>query len=460
MNLFVPKSKLHDSFYTVVVINDKTLSLRRGNYADGVAWGFNERFESIKYGDKSWSRLHIATSSSYSDEMQAYAAGYMEGCLTHSDIRQFYNEFVSILSAVPQQETFKNRALTHWQELFTHCQKSNTTSSFTQCNIIVQLLGELEGYNDCSGTEEKLHLTDLFLLNSHDEFATFFPDLFEPLPPSLGISKTRSDFFAAFLSSHALGRSACQTPRVIKHYQLGFTHPKGASKVSFTSYPGMLDSPDAFYVLSNSLAIFRVPLEIQQEPYSNSHPAGLPNLIRSLNAVRFASSAYDWVSLHKSVSGEFIIPAKWLVVNLKNVVKQDMPEGTAWLTEETQTLSYSEDVTEYLAADGDLLQRMLDTQPFFAEIARNTLPINHTNHIDIQEWWGHVDSFSNAKQISREAVSDFVSVQKATPSVDFVMLSAEKTDMSDFCGFYMSGVKTLSKPTMHEWEDGWLPYHA
>lgn len=98
-----------------------------------------------------------------------------------------------------------------------------------------------------------------------------------------------------------------------------------------------------------------------------------------------------------------------------------MPEGTAWLTEETQTLSYSEDVTEYLAADGDLLQRMLDTQPFFAEIARNTLPINHTNHIDIQEWWGHVDSFSNAKQISREAVSDFVSVQKATPSVDFVV---------------------------------------
>lgn len=36
MNLFVPKSKLHDSFYTVVVINDKTLSLRRGNYADGM----------------------------------------------------------------------------------------------------------------------------------------------------------------------------------------------------------------------------------------------------------------------------------------------------------------------------------------------------------------------------------------------------------------------------------------
>ena len=66
---------------------------------DASAWGsFAD-----EVNETGWSRLHILTNSSRSDEEQTFAAGYLEGLLTQPQIyHSFLNNFGPDVPRVPE----------------------------------------------------------------------------------------------------------------------------------------------------------------------------------------------------------------------------------------------------------------------------------------------------------------------------------------------------------------------
>ena len=149
----------HTSKYHIVKddidANDKRM-VASGSYTDSI-------------GSAGWGALEIRTYPHHADERQMYAAGLVEGALTHARIRQLYINDVSLRSA---RSLVKLYEYFHIQDQYLRSHAPNGINAapgslyWTHVALeMSQLDGLTDGYNYAAADDSKLVLGDMWLLN-------------------------------------------------------------------------------------------------------------------------------------------------------------------------------------------------------------------------------------------------------------------------------------------------------
>merc|ERR1719324_350468 len=119
--------------------------------------------------------------------------------------------------------------------------------------------------------------------------------------------------------------------RIFKHYYFEVGLP--VVGISMSSYPGCVSSTDDYFLAGNGMAAMSTSLGVpatgpESEPAANN---GLPSFVRSIMAMRLASTPEQWAKVYGFVHG--IAGGKqWLVVNYNNLeVGSALQNQTAFL---------------------------------------------------------------------------------------------------------------------------------
>jgi len=143
--------------------------------------------------------------------------------------------------------------------------------------------------------------------------------------------------------------------RLYKNYELNFKLSSNVSpSVSFSSYPGDLQSTDDFYITSSKLVV----METTNSVYNKSlyldyfSEKTVPEWIRIMIANRMAGSGKEWVSIFGLYnSGTY--NNQWQVVDYKLFTPgSKLKEGTLWIAEQIPGFLVSGDETDFLQSNG------------------------------------------------------------------------------------------------------------
>eukprot|EP00744_Colponema_vietnamica_P002813 GILI01004382.1.p1 GENE.GILI01004382.1~~GILI01004382.1.p1 ORF type:complete len:269 (+),score=78.08 GILI01004382.1:154-960(+) len=153
--------------------DQKELSVKPGVDTQAAAWAYYSD-EIDKIG---WAKLHIRTNPEVDSEVQMYAAGYLEGSLTHRRMAEFLSNINKLhgndRGAMGEVYDFFSRSIA-----FVKSQIAVPVSQLTleerqywrQVALsLKQLEGILDGYNSVAPPAVKMTMEDLMLLNSDGE---------------------------------------------------------------------------------------------------------------------------------------------------------------------------------------------------------------------------------------------------------------------------------------------------
>jgi len=160
---------------------------------------------------------------------------------------------------------------------------------------------------------------------------------------------------------------------------------KGSQSVTFSSYPGFLNSFDDFYITSSGLVVTETSLNVfNTSTYSALSPQTIPCGTRAMVSNRMATSGAEWVNTYSQYqSGTY--NNQWMVVDTKKFIpKQQLMPGTMWILEQLPGLVKSADVTNILNYGYWPSYNV----PFFPEIFQAagyaTLPLNSSDKFNYQ----------------------------------------------------------------------------
>ncbi|OWF46224.1 putative phospholipase B-like 2 [Mizuhopecten yessoensis] len=316
-----------------------------------------------------WSLLEVSTSESYSDDVQAYAAGLVEGYLTADFIKmQWYNTiegycdkpytaYCTRLQAYLQQNLdwmnrmiSKSKADPYWNQVKLYLLQVSGVSSgyfYPQVHVIGQPTTKLDPmgmyFMQISGDLEDLEGALHKPTKSHVLGSGSCSALVKLLPGA-------KDLFV----SHDTWSSYMSMLRVLKKYDLPFHDSQGkivpAQTMSFSSYPGSVMSGDDYYLLSSGLVSMETTIGNSNDTlWSYIHPTeSVPEGIRSMVANRIARTGKEWVDAFAHFnSGTY--NNEWMVVDYKQFVpgRTDLT-GVLYVLEQIPGLIEYEDLTPLL----------------------------------------------------------------------------------------------------------------
>jgi len=150
--------------------------------------------------------------------------------------------------------------------------------------------------------------------------------------------------------AHTSWFSYSATTRILKYYDFPLSpQSTAAQKVTFSSYPGFLNSFDDYYITSSGLVVIETSLNVFNiSMYSALSPETVPCGTRTIVANRMASSGEEWTDIYsKYQSGTY--NNQWMVVDTKRFIpKLQMLPGTLWVLEQLPGFIKSADVTNIL----------------------------------------------------------------------------------------------------------------
>lgn len=355
---------------TVFLDNQGQFSVQRGiiNKVRGVAWGvFDENLNLT-----GWSSLDIQTNSNYSDDLQAFAAGFVEGFLTAPHIRttaiNIYPTFFGNASTPPRAVSdFLNTQEDWSREMIS---KNKAVDPFwAQVGFIFQQLdGLVAGYQQSSSP--KLDRFQFQMLNAVGDLFDIIPAVqphkqvnYMNMTTSEAIRKhSQSGHCSAIIKlpgnygdlfyGHSSWYTFVNTNRIFKHYNFAYSAASQtrAHGVSFSSYPGFLESLDDFYMLSSGIGWTQTTNSvIDQTVYTSVKPQSLLAWQRVRVASSMASSGSDWFShFQRYYSGTYA--NQYMIVDFnKFSPSTPLQADTLWVVEEMPGLIVGGDLTDTLS---------------------------------------------------------------------------------------------------------------
>eukprot|EP01060_Flectonema_neradi_P030152 TRINITY_DN430_c1_g3_i1.p1 TRINITY_DN430_c1_g3~~TRINITY_DN430_c1_g3_i1.p1 ORF type:complete len:553 (+),score=98.41 TRINITY_DN430_c1_g3_i1:75-1661(+) len=319
-----------------------------------------------------WGILDVNTrpSKGWSDADQAYGAGYAEGRLTAPRIwEHFQNMYQSHYGDLTKEEITKVNDWLVEQYTWTKTQaKMNEGDVFWDqvANVMHQFDGLVDGYANTSMSA--LNQADFLMLNGDGDlfqivpavvprkvyqFDTMTNDEAEDTLAKMGkcssIIKTTGDFSDLFMG-HSSWYTYSATNRIFKHYQMGYEADVPGKKVSFSSYPGYLESLDDFYMMSSGLGMVQTSINFANSSfYSYVKPQSLLAWQRVRTAHVVASTGEEWhAAVSRSHSGTYC--NQYMIVNY-NLFEAGKPlkPGTLWVMEEIPGQLPGADLTDVLS---------------------------------------------------------------------------------------------------------------
>ena len=222
-----------------------------------------------------WDKLAITTNSMFNDELQAEAAGRLEGELTKERIYYHYlnikNDFQiddKISEFFEKQESF----------VFDSMQKDgkNDPMLYNAYLIKIQYNAIMNQYNSTVDSSRKLTKNDFHLINYIAEISDLVDKFRVEKYGETDYSKmTNEEIFNNFLKrthcsalfkvnndlselyfGHNTWNTYYSAIRIIKEYNLNYNNKWVKSKnIIFTSYPATMSSLDDFYTTSHGLVV-------------------------------------------------------------------------------------------------------------------------------------------------------------------------------------------------------------
>merc|ERR1719277_1331062 len=150
-----------------------------------------------------------------------------------------------------------------------------------------------------------------------------------------GIIKVPGDFSDLYMS-HSSWFTYSNTNRIFKHYFLNYSNPATtARRITFSSYPGFLESLDDFYLLDSGLGwIQTTNTVLDHSVYSEVKPESLLAWQRVRVASAMAHTGREWYeTLKKHFSGTYA--NQYMVVDF-NLFEPKSPikPNLLWVIEE------------------------------------------------------------------------------------------------------------------------------
>jgi hypothetical protein len=214
-----------------------------------------------------WDVLSISTDGTQADLTQAFAAGYIEGSVL---TKSFWNAWKAFYDRGKVPSDPKLAPFVTQQDTWLRSQVAlNSATSPYWANIgliLAQFDGLVKGYADSAPPEEQISYTDQIFYQLQDEIddiETFLKlqdgritekDLLKQKKDShcsvlVKVSKDGQNLYA----SHDTWAHFATMLRTYKYYKLNYNTPGNKSPtVAFTSYPGLLQSTDDFYLTTTT----------------------------------------------------------------------------------------------------------------------------------------------------------------------------------------------------------------
>jgi hypothetical protein len=154
---------------------DSQFHISSGKNVQSLAWAFYE----VNTNTTGWSTFSITTSPTYSNELQAQGAGYLEGYLTSELIWMSWNSTVQTMvpNRIIKPEVYDYFRL-NWKWMKKTVREKKGDKYWEQVNLIVhQIEGIHKGYttaikNSNSSSLSILSLDDIIILNSDGDMGT------------------------------------------------------------------------------------------------------------------------------------------------------------------------------------------------------------------------------------------------------------------------------------------------
>eukprot|EP00753_Platysulcus_tardus_P008372 PLAT15929.1.p1 GENE.PLAT15929.1~~PLAT15929.1.p1 ORF type:complete len:572 (+),score=269.22 PLAT15929.1:1758-3473(+) len=360
-----------------------TCTLAEGKDTAATAWA---RFDDT-INSTGWSQLYVHSNGTYSDDLQAFGAGYLEGALTAQRIWQHWTNLAAHFfpqtgapAANVSSWVTSNMKWTAEQVAASRSGAATgdgaagSTSDTRYWSAIAwtnaQLSGLTAGYNAHVASDEgKLTEEQVMLINMQGDLTTV-QQIMAPggAPDWAHMTQQQRELWAETHShcsaivavaddmselwvAHTMWWSYYSMLRVFKYYAFAPSWSPAATSVQFSSFPATLSSTDDFYQMQPSrLAVW----ETTNGFYNTSLNAAVtPHAVlswqRAMAANALADSGQLWSAtfgLHNSGTYN----NQWAAVDYKLFTPgQPLPAGLLWISEQLPGHYHAEDMTRTLA---------------------------------------------------------------------------------------------------------------
>eukprot|EP00729_Bicosta_minor_P011971 gene11971-23531_t len=293
-----------------------------------------------------WGVLDIRTGAEYTDVVQHHAAGVLEGALTAMAEQDAWTR-AQIKMADPSD--------TFWAHV---------------AAVTAQFDGMVEGYSmvAAKGTVPHLPVFAFQLLNGIGDLFQIIPSIDESARPDWTKMTTKekrlelqrkghcsaiikvTGAFEDLYQSHSSWFEYPDMNRIFKHYHFAFKAKTGANRISFSSYPGYLESLDDFYMMDSGLGMVQTSNGVMNHSlYDLITTSSLLAWQRVRVASAMASTGKEWWEAFKThASGTYV--NQYMVTDFKLFTPgKALQPGTLWVVEEIPGLVAGGDQTATLA---------------------------------------------------------------------------------------------------------------
>eukprot|EP01119_Soliformovum_irregulare_P003724 TRINITY_DN1475_c0_g1_i1.p1 TRINITY_DN1475_c0_g1~~TRINITY_DN1475_c0_g1_i1.p1 ORF type:complete len:533 (+),score=102.06 TRINITY_DN1475_c0_g1_i1:202-1599(+) len=295
----------------------------------------------------------------HGDETQAYALGYLEGAMTVEGIwNSWLNFSPNGTKPYPLASAARNFITTN-DAWIRSMAKSNDSDYWYQVSLLLaQFDGLFAGYNHYASESQKLAYTDFLIyqlvLDLGDIVAaTTNSSAGVNIESHCSVLIKKSADGQRLFTSHVTWSGYSSMLRTFKHYNHPYARSTAASKVSFSSFPGMLVSGDDYYLTNQNMAIVETTNSIfNPSVYKWTTTKTIPYWIRVTVANRMSTNGKTWSDIFGSYnSGTY--NNQWMVVDYKLFTPgESLRSNTLWVLEQIPGLVMSADLSATLEKDG------------------------------------------------------------------------------------------------------------
>lgn len=338
-------------------------------YYNGMNFEFVEKYDVLgaAYGyfhdelhEKGWDRLIVHTNPKYTDFIQAEAVGYLEGVLTAKKIWDNFENLQRITWSEKTNFTMPEdiqRFFTQQREFMREMVFSGELDGYKTLvgAMYYQEKGLLEGYNTIAANDKDLcmltyeefqvissagDIFDLLYMNKEnrkdfDNMGNFEIEEFIRLHTHCSALFKLTHDHKELMFGHNSWAQYSRTLRIFKEYNLNYASAN-AKTIMCSSYPGMINSFDDYYITSQDLAIIETTNNIfNTSLYDVLSPRTLLYWQRVMVASRIAKNGKEWAeTFERYNSGSY--NNQWMILDLKKYQKgeNELKDGTFYVLEQ------------------------------------------------------------------------------------------------------------------------------
>ncbi|KAL3084766.1 hypothetical protein niasHT_031657 [Heterodera trifolii] len=315
-----------------------------------------------------WSYLEVETKPDADPDMQAYAAGVLEGILTQSVLKLHLMNVMD--DYCTGYQTYCSKLKPYLKQNLDYVQQRLANSAADDPywqgvkRAYLQMTGVWHGFSDAPfNVSIDFSLNPILMLNAHGDFyelETKFNRSKDPRDEATGgrcsglvkVAPNNADI----LFSQVTMCGFESLLRVLKLYKFGYDralYPGHTTTIS--SYPGLLYSADDFALMSSGLAVLETTMKIFNNTLLNEiKPNGVLHCwVRAIVANQMARTAREWCHIFKRFnSGTY--NNQWLIVDYNKFKPYtELPDhGLFYVLEQMPTLVLYQDMTQWLKQNG------------------------------------------------------------------------------------------------------------